>query len=193
MKTNVEKSFDIEQPIEKVWGLLSDPTQVVVCVPGASITEKVDDQNYKGKVSLKFGPVKASYDGAIEMQELDHDNKKMVLKGKGLDSKGKGSAELVMNGVLSETESGTSASFVMDITITGKLAQFGARLINEVNDHLFKQFIQNFKDELSNEGGDEEREKDKDNTLSAGSVVGGIVKDKLGGIFGGKKEKEADS
>ena len=188
MKTNVEKSFEIDQPIDKVWNLLSDPNQVVVCVPGASITEKVDDQNYKGKVSLKFGPVKASYDGAIEIQELNHASKKMVLKGNGLDSKGKGSAEMIMNGVLSETDGGTSANFTMDITITGKLAQFGARLINEVNDHLFKQFIQNFKAELSGEGNG--GEKDKDHTLSAGSVVGGIVKDKLGGIFGTKKDAD---
>jgi len=175
MNTKIVKEFEIDQPIAKVWASLADPTDVVTCVPGASITEKIDDKNYKGEVVTKFGPIKASYNGDIEIQELDEANYTMVLKGKGLDSKGKGSADMLMNGVLTEKDGKTHVSFAMDITIVGKLAQFGSRLINDVSDQLIGQFVDNFKSKLS--GGE------VDNEISAGSMIGTVAKS----IFGKKK------
>lgn len=145
MKTEIQKKFSVAQPIDLVWASLSDPTDVVTCVPGASITEKIDERNYKGAVLAKFGPIKASYSGDIEILELDEVNKKMVLSGKGLDSKGKGSADMKMVGNLIENNGATDVEFNIDITIIGKLAQFGSRLINDVSDQLLNQFVSNFK------------------------------------------------
>ena len=149
MNTLIEKEFDIEQPIDLVWKSLADPEDIVVCVPGAAITEKLDDRNYKGEVVTKFGPIKAKYAGDIEIQELDEANYKMVLKGRGLDSKGKGSADMLMNGTLTEVDGKTNVKFSMDITIVGMLAQFGSRLINDVSDQLLNQFVANFKKKLA--------------------------------------------
>jgi carbon monoxide dehydrogenase subunit G len=149
MNTLIEKKFDIEQPIDLVWKSLADPADIVTCVPGAAITEKVDDRNYKGEVVTKFGPIKAKYAGDIEIIELDEANKKMVLKGRGLDSKGKGSADMIMNGTLAESDGKTHVNFSMDITIVGMLAQFGSRLINDVSDQLLNQFVANFKKKLA--------------------------------------------
>ena len=104
----------------------------------------------------------------------------MILKGKGLDSKGKGSADMQMTGTLTEVDGNTKVNFVMNISIVGMLAQFGSRLIEDVSDQLLKKFIENFKAKLAGE--------EVDNSMSAGSMVGSIVKSKLGGIFGGKKE-----
>jgi len=145
MKTEIQKKFSVAQPIDLVWASLSDPADVVTCVPGASITEKIDERNYKGAVLAKFGPIKASYSGDIEILELDETNKKMVLSGKGLDSKGKGSADMKMVGTLNESNGLTNVEFNIDITIIGKLAQFGSRLINDVSDQLLNQFVSNFK------------------------------------------------
>lgn len=149
MNTIINKEFDIEQPIGLVWKSLANPAEIVTCVPGAAITEKLDDKNYKGEVLTKFGPIKAAYAGDIEIVELDDVNYKMVLKGRGLDSKGKGSADLVMNGTLSELEGKTHVDFKMNITIIGTLAQFGSRLINDVSDQLLNQFVENFRDKLA--------------------------------------------
>jgi len=145
MKTEIQKKFSVAQPIDKVWASLSDPADVVTCVPGASITEKIDDKNYKGAVVAKFGPIKASYTGDVEILELDETNHKMVLSGKGLDSKGKGSADMKMVGNLKENNGLTDVEFNIDITIIGKLAQFGSRLINDVSDQLLNQFVDNFR------------------------------------------------
>lgn len=149
MKTQINKNFHIAEPIGKVWAAMSNPEEIVTCVPGASIIEKIDEMNYKGAVVTKFGPIKTSFTGDIEIQELDESNHKMMLNGKGLDSKGKGSAEMQMVGTLVEKDGGTDVDFNMDITIIGKLAQFGSRLINDVSDQLINQFVANFKQKLA--------------------------------------------
>ena len=59
MRTTIKKDFSVEEPIEKVWDYLANPTKIVSCVPGAAITEEIDDRNFKGEVTMKFGPVKA--------------------------------------------------------------------------------------------------------------------------------------
>jgi carbon monoxide dehydrogenase subunit G len=175
MTTSINKIFLVNYPIDEVWKNLSDPTKIVSCVPGASLSEKVDENNYKGQVQLKFGPVKAGYDGLITFIERNEATKKMSLKGTGIDTKGKGNAEMVMNAQLSEKDGGTEVNATMDVTISGMLAQFGSRLINDVSNQVFDQFANNFKSKLA--GGE------VDSTLHTGSLVGGAIK----GIFGGKK------
>ena len=102
----------------------------------------------------------------------------MSLKGTGVDEKGKGNAEMTMNGTLTEKEAGTTeVNVTMDISVTGMMAQFGSRLINDVSNNVFDQFVKNFKAQLDG--------KEFNNTLSAGSVVGSVVK----GIFKGNKSE----
>lgn len=149
MQTTISKKFQVQEPVEKVWEYLTDPNKIVTCVPGASLTEQIDERNFKGGVSLKFGPVKAKYSGQIAFEEIDEANRKMTLKGRGLDSKGKGSADMLMNSALTEIDGGTEVDCSMQITIVGKLAQFGARLINDVSDQLFDQFVTNFQNKLA--------------------------------------------
>lgn len=219
MNTQITKTFDIDQPIGLVWKSLSNPEEIVTCVPGASITEKVDDSNYKGEVVTKFGPIKAAYAGDIHIMELDEASHKMVLKGKGLDSKGKGSADMIMNGTLTEEGGKTHVDFKMDITIVGTLAQFGSRLINDVSDQLLNQFVANFRDKLAAEApaeavttatadagstttaSSEAKPKEKsDNALNAFSLIGTVFKSILNGIidffkklFGLKKSPSKES
>ena len=199
MNTTITKTFDIAQPIGLVWKSLANPEEIVTCVPGAAITEKIDDLNYKGEVVTKFGPIKAAYAGDIAIVELDEANHNMVLKGRGLDSKGKGSADMVMNGALSEVDGQTRVDFKMDITIVGTLAQFGSRLINDVSDQLLNQFVASFREKLAAEGASAETTatsaeaptaeapaapaKQKDNSLNAFALIGTVLKSILNGIL----------
>jgi len=176
MTTSINKVFEVEHPLDEVWSNLTNPYKIVNCVPGAELTEQVDENNFKGKVKLKFGPVKAGYDGLITFTERDAAAKKMSLTGMGVDDKGKGNAEMKMDGVLVEkTASTTEVTVSMEISISGMLAQFGSRLITDVSNSVFDQFVNNFKALLDG--------KEFDNTLGAGSMVGSVVK----GIFGGNK------
>lgn len=174
MTTTITKTFQVDFPIAAVWDNLTNPDKVVNCVPGASLTEKVDEDNFKGEVELKFGPVKAKYAGLITFLERDVATRKMVMKGVGTDSKGKGGADMEMNGQLVEKDGGTEVSVSMEVSVTGMLAQFGSRLINDVTNQVFDQFVNNFKGQLAGQA--------VDNDLSAGSIVGGMLK----GIFGNK-------
>ncbi|MFT4665453.1 MAG: carbon monoxide dehydrogenase subunit G [Ulvibacter sp.] len=208
MNTLITKDFEIAQPINVVWKSLANPEEIVGCVPGASITEKIDDRNYKGQVVTKFGPIKAAYAGDVEIIELDEANHKMVLKGRGLDSKGKGSADMIMNGTLTEDGGKTQVNFSMDITIIGKLAQFGSRLINDVSDQLLNQFVKNFSDQLEaqtpetsaaatpaatdSETTDSEEvvaevkkvaPSSEDNSFDGTSMIGTVIKSIFGGIL----------
>lgn len=202
MKANISKVFQVNQSIDKVWAFLSDPNQVVTCVPGASITEKIDEQNYKGKVSMKFGPVAAKYNGAIVIEELDSENYKMVLKGKGMDAKGQGAADMVMNGVLVEKDGGTEVTYKMDVSVTGKLAQFGSRLIVDVTNVVVEQFIGNFKSQLeaanvveetSTEEGAEPAKAapapaaPQENSVNAFAIMWAVIKGWFARLFGGSK------
>jgi len=168
MEATITKKFSLEAPIEQVWKSLSNPKEISGCVPGATITDQIDDKNYKGEVTLKFGPIKTKYDGEITIAEMDNDAHKMLLRGKGLDSKGKGNAEMTMNGSAVTIDGGTEIDFKMVVNIQGTLAQFGSRLINDVSAQLMNQFVDNFKKLLSGA--------EVDNSLKAGSVMGSVVK-----------------
>lgn len=168
MTTSITRSFQAEESIDHVWKNISDPEKLVTCLPGASLTETVDDKNFKGEVTMKFGPVKAKYHGLITFDELNAETKTMKMIGKGLDSKGKGSADMVMNCALTEKEGKTSVDYTIDITITGMLAQFGARLITDVTHSVFDEFTENFKSRLRGE--------EVDNTMTAGKMMGTVMK-----------------
>lgn len=149
MKTNLNKSFEVPQSTELVWEHLIDPEKIMDCVPGVSIDEKVGDNHYKGKVGMKFGPMGVKYDADIFYNEIDKDNRKIVISGNGVDSKGNGNAEMKMSVDVNDRESGgVKLDAAMEVTINGKIAMFGSRLVDTVSNQLFKQFVTNFSKKL---------------------------------------------
>jgi carbon monoxide dehydrogenase subunit G len=149
MKTTINKEFQIDQPLKTVWEYLSNPHKIVTCVPGAKLTETIDDRNYQGTVTMKIGPVATSFNGKISMTQIDESTHTMEMQGKGTDTRGKGSANMVLLAKLTgNSNQSTDVSSVMDISITGKLAQFGSRMITDVSDQVFKQFVENFRKQL---------------------------------------------
>ena len=100
MAMQIEKTFQVKEPIEKVWSLLSDPRKVATCVPGAKITEQVDEKTYKGAISVKVGPSVTDYKGELQIVRLDAQNHEIEILGKGQDVRGRGSASMKMTGKL---------------------------------------------------------------------------------------------
>jgi uncharacterized protein len=150
MAVKVEKTFQVQEPVEKVWAFLSDPRRVVTCVPGAQITEQVDDRNYKGAISVKVGPSVTDYKGAVEIVRLDPAAHEIEILGKGQDVRGKGSASMKMTGKLRALENGTEVVSVSELKVVGILAQMGGRVINEVSNIMFEQFTNCFRQQLQN-------------------------------------------
>jgi uncharacterized protein len=175
MNVNITKNFSVPHPIDAVWANITDPEKIVPCVPGATLGSMEDADNFKGEVEIKFGPVKTKFGGNISFLERNTDTKTMKMKGVGTDVKGKGGAEMILDGVLTDNGDNTDVKVTMDVTVQGVLAQFGSRLASDATNHIFDQFIRNFKDQLDG--------KEINKSLNAGSMVGSMVK----GLFGGNK------
>lgn len=148
MAVKIEKTFQVNKPIEKVWAFLSDPRKVGTCVPGAQITEQVDERTYKGAIKVKVGPSVTDYKGEVQILRLDEQAHEIEILGKGQDVKGKGSASMKMTGKLRAVDDGTEVVSVSELNVVGILAQMGARVINEVSNIMFEQFVKNFRQQL---------------------------------------------
>jgi len=149
MAVKIEKSFQVKEPVDQVWAFLSDPKKVVTCVPGAQITEQVDDTHYKGSISVKVGPSVTDYKGEVEILRLDPQAHEIEILGKGTDVRGKGSASMKMTGrVLATPDGGSEVVSVSELNVVGILAQMGARVIQEVSNIMFGQFMNNFRQKL---------------------------------------------
>ena len=145
MALRIEKTFQVNAPIEKVWSFLSDPTKVAGCVPGAQITEKVDDKTYKGSIRVKVGPSVTDYKGEVQIVRLDPQNHEIEILGKGQDVRGRGSASMAMTGKLATLDGGsTQVISTSEVNVVGILAQMGSRVITEVSNIMFEKFSQNF-------------------------------------------------
>jgi len=149
MAQKIEKTFSVPEPLDKVWAFLSDARKVAPCVQGASITEQVDDKTYKGAISVKVGPTVTDYKGELQFVRLDSQNHEIEILGKGQDVRGRGSASMKMSGKLRTLPNGdTEVISVSEISVVGILAQMGGRVISEVSNIMFAEFMKNFQARL---------------------------------------------
>jgi len=182
MAVRIEKTFEVAEPIDKVWALLSDPTNVVNCVPGAKITEAVDDRTFKGSISVKVGPSLTEYKGEVKIERLDDQTHTIELSGRGQDVRGKGSASMKMTGTLQALEGGgTRVVSASEVNVVGLLAQFGGRMMNDVADVILKEFTQRFQQQLKAPGTEVQAAKPVDAVRLVSSALGRSVRRALGG------------
>ena len=145
MEVKAEKSLKLNQEPAVIWECIIDPSFMVKSVPGAELTEQIDERNFKGKINVKIGPVTTNFNGEAEFTKLEEADYELTMEGKGLDTSGKGGANMTMNLKLSTLEDGgTEMLSSMSLSITGRLAQFGARMIVAVNNKMFDQWATSF-------------------------------------------------
>jgi hypothetical protein len=146
MEVKLDKRYPLEVSIEQAWAVLSDIRATAACMPGAAITEQVDDTHYKGTVRTKVGPAQMQFGGDIELKALDAATRSMQMVGKGTD-KGGSSASMDLAARLEAGEAPGTSVLVGQATVvvSGKLAQFGNRLLVPVSDAMLAQFADNFR------------------------------------------------
>lgn len=150
MGMKIEKSFVVQAPAAQVWEFLTDPYKVARCLPGAAITEKVDDTHYTGTITVKVGPVTANYKGKMRFERLDAAAGEADLVASGQETRGKGGADMRMSSRVQERgPNETEVSVVSDVNVMGALAQFGRGMIQDVSDQLFQKFTDAMRRELA--------------------------------------------
>jgi uncharacterized protein len=123
-----------------VWEHLLDVTKVARCMPGAQLTETVDDTTWKGTVGIKLGPVSMSFAGTVTLTDRDDATHHVVLKADGREQRGRGAASASVSADLQPSDGRTKVSFVTDLTITGAAAQYGRGMIQDISAKLTGQF-----------------------------------------------------
>ena len=139
----INNSFEVKAPIDVAWATLTDLARIAPCLPGATLTSSEGDV-YKGHVTVKVGPIVAKFGGQAIFQERNDTAHRAVLKGEGRDSTGKGNASAIITAQLEVVDAETTrCTGNPDLTITGKIAQFGRGALADVSDKLLKQFVVN--------------------------------------------------
>ena len=121
----LQNSFDVPAPPADAWRILTDVERVAPCVPGAQLTEVVDDQNYAGKMQVKLGPVSLSFDGKAGFVERDDSAHTARLSASGREARNRGSANADVRFFLEDNGSGTTVRIVTDLQLSGPIAQYG--------------------------------------------------------------------
>jgi uncharacterized protein len=144
MKITIDKSLDLPLSPALAWDMLNDIEGVAACLPGAKITERVDETHYKGTVSVKLGPATVTFKGNIEIAAADPVARQLHIIGTGSDAGGTSGASLDLHAKVEPTEGGGSRlSGTSEVSVTGKVAAFGARLMNSVSEVLLQKFFAN--------------------------------------------------
>jgi uncharacterized protein len=137
----IENEFNVATPVDDLWAYLLDVERIAPCMPGAELTETLDDRHWKGKVNVKFGPVALSFAGTVEMTERDDETHRAVLHAKGMEAKGKGAANATVTSWLEPAaDAQTTVKMTADIALTGAAAQLSRGLLPEISKKLTQQF-----------------------------------------------------
>jgi len=158
----LSNEFEVPVAIDEAWAILTDIERIAPCLPGAQLQE-IEGDHYRGVVKVKVGPITAQYKGQATMVEKDDETYRALLQASGRDTRGAGNASANISAQLTDAGDCTHVSVVTDLTITGKVAQFGRGVLADVSAKLLDQFVANLEatvlaEELALDALDEELE-----------------------------------
>jgi carbon monoxide dehydrogenase subunit G len=138
----IDETFRVDVPVDEAWKILLDLERLAPCMPGAQLQE-VEGDEYRGVVKVKVGPITAQYKGTAKFESVDADTHTAILVASGRDTRGQGNASATIELTLLAEGDGTRVDVDTDLSITGKVAQFGRGVIADVSAKLLAQFVEN--------------------------------------------------
>jgi len=146
---DLNHEFTVNVPVAEAWAILTDLERIAPCLPGAQLTE-IEGDTYRGQVKIKVGPILAQFKGQASFVSRDDAAHTATLKGEGRDTTGKGNASAMITAELtSVTPTSTKCTVHTDLSISGKVAQFGRGALADVSDKLLAQFSENLNQLIS--------------------------------------------
>jgi uncharacterized protein len=177
---DLTNEFRVGVPVERAWEVLTDVERIAPCMPGAQLQE-IEGDEYRGIVKVKVGPITAQYKGAAHFVEQDEAGHRAVLRAEGRETRGQGNASATITAQLEPDGDGTKISVITDLTITGRVAQFGRGVLADVSTKLLGQFADCLETKLlagdESGGGDAAAGGD-------GGAAGGAAAGAVGGVAG---------
>jgi uncharacterized protein len=150
----INNEFTVSVPVEQAWDIMLDLERVAPCLPGAAIQGSEDDE-YQGTMKVKIGPITANYKGTVKVEEADEENHRAVMQATGRDARGQGTASATIVSTLQEEGDDTRVKVETDMKLTGRAAQFGRGIAQDVATKMLTQFAECLEREISG-GGPEE-------------------------------------
>ena len=149
-----DNSFEVPLPVDDAWKVLMDIRRIAPCMPGAELTDVVDDRTYKGKIAVRLGPVALTFAGTVKFEEIDDANHKARVAAQGNDAKGRGAANAVAAFRLEPVDGGTRVVVHTNLTLSGAVAQYGrgVGIIQMTAAQIITQFANNLKARLAQDG-----------------------------------------
>jgi carbon monoxide dehydrogenase subunit G len=146
----LENSFDVPAPPAQAWRVLTDVERIAPCVPGAKLTEVVDDRTYRGSMAVKLGPVSLSFDGTASFTERDDDAHVARMTASGREARNRGGADAEVEFRLEPDGDGTRVSIVTDLQLSGPVAQYGRSqgIIASVSEEMISRFAARLKEDI---------------------------------------------
>ena len=135
-------TFDVSVPVATAWKVLTDVERIAPCLPGAQLQE-IEGDEYRGIVKVKVGPIQAQYKGKAVFVERDDTAFRAVLEASGRDTRGQGNASATITAQLEGAGETTHVTVTTDLTVTGKVAQFGRGVLADVSAKILTQFVDN--------------------------------------------------
>ena len=150
MKVQLDKTFPMPSSPAIAWEFLQNVEAVAACMPGAKLTEQVGENHHKGTVTVKMGPATMSFRGEVEVQDVDPTTQTLRLIGKGTDSTGNSGVSMNLLARIEAVDGGLSQLVgSSEVSVSGKAAAFGGRMMNSVADKILLQFADNFAAEVA--------------------------------------------
>lgn len=168
----LENSFQVSAPRKAAWELLLDVPRVIPCMPGAELTETVDDANWKATMSVKLGPISLAFATDVARQEVDEADSRVVLAAKAKEMRGRGGAQATIESRLSESDGRTQIDIVTDLAMSGAVAQYGRGIVQDVSAQLVKQFAECLELQLAGTAEDAEAAVEQAAKPVSGSALG---------------------
>jgi uncharacterized protein len=145
-----DNSFEIPLPPDRAWPVLMNVAGIAPCMPGAELTEITDAQNYKGKISVRLGPVSLAFAGKVALEDVDDANHTARVKAQGSDAKGRGAANAAATFKVEPKGAGSVVLIHTDLTLSGAVAQYGrgVGMIQATASQIIGQFADNLRAQL---------------------------------------------
>ena len=191
MKVEISKTFDVNAPSKDVWDFMTDVKKVSTCIPGAEYLEDLGDNRHSVLLVVKVGPIKSKYRGEVYLKNIDEEKQIIEIEGKGTDIKGKGGANMELNGaIVAKEDNLTEVVGDSTVTIQGMLAQFGSRMVEDVSNQLFLQFTKSLSSKLEGTEENKDVNDSEDNTLSGMAVASAALRGVSGRLMNKIKGKD---